>query len=416
MALPPRLKSVIRPVSKAANVISPTSIGVLLSVGAHAALIALAPGTNISFAAFSQAAQEADAEETIVPLVQLSPAEQNRLPDFAQPLSIPDGLDKLSLPSGLPSVPNTSLPNRRTVAANPFPSATLNQPAQGRILSPSLNRTLSPSIPVRQLPSGLPTTGIRQPPRVSIVPSTTPQIPTSPTGNSTPEGPTTPNNSGSAPRTGSASDLPNLEPATVDPTIGIGEALERQESAGTREVPDIASRLPADSSTDSSAEDEENGENAVSIDVEPPSQIATASAQGDPQLFANSYEYSEFAVSTEAAQERTDNWLLATAEGRDNLTEKATEIAIDSGFKACREVPPADGLIGLVVSPDGTREDVEVLKSTGYGVLNRLALSQLESIELESADVPTRYQVAVNVTYKPEGCVEPENADSMAPE
>ena len=63
MAIPSRLKSAARPIAKAAKFITPTGIGVLLSVGAHVALLAFGPHTDVSFAALSPAAQEADAKK-----------------------------------------------------------------------------------------------------------------------------------------------------------------------------------------------------------------------------------------------------------------------------------------------------------------------------------------------------------------
>ncbi|MEL7520647.1 MAG: hypothetical protein AAGJ80_03310, partial [Cyanobacteria bacterium J06553_1] len=76
MALPARLTPILRPIGKVAKVITPTGVGVLLSVGAHAALLLFGPRTDLSFAALSQAAQQAESKETIVPLVQLTPAER----------------------------------------------------------------------------------------------------------------------------------------------------------------------------------------------------------------------------------------------------------------------------------------------------------------------------------------------------
>ncbi|MGC1307669.1 MAG: hypothetical protein WA885_10590 [Phormidesmis sp.] len=396
MALPPRLKSALRPAAKVGKVISPTGVGVLLSVGAHAALLIFGPQTDLSLAASDPSAQGFDTEETIVPLVQLSAAERNRLPNFAQPrLPVPNpaDLNQLSLPSGLPSLPNTTNSlTRRRIAANPFPAATLPQP-QNSAIAPI--RSIIPSYTLPKPPSvgnlGI-STAPRAPGGVTFDPSL--NLPASPspadTGNE-------PNNASPSPD----DQLPVLEP-TVN-TAQILEGLEQRSTSegSSRDIGDFAANLPANRQTDA-----EENEASVDVNVEPPSQIATATAQGAPGLLQNGNEYDDFAVTEEEAAKNTEAWLLATAKGKEDVIEQDTaEFTIDSGFKACREVPPADGLIGVVVNPDGSQEAATVLKSIGYDVLNRLALSQLEYQEF-SPEAPTQYQVTVKVNYKPENCVE----------
>ncbi len=399
MAFPSRLKSVFRPVAKVAKVVTPTGIGVLLSIGAHAALLTYGPRTNFSFAALSRAAQEADAEETIVPLVTLSPAERNRLPSFAQPRQPPrtTGLSSLALPSGILDIPTSRAFKNRPVPAKPLPAPSTTTPSKpvgslGGTLPSGIRSTSFPlSFPITPLPrSDRP-----QAPAVAVVPDPPPlPAPNPSTGNT---GQTDRFNPG----------IPVLPGGVVLPNDrSFSEALEgtQQASIDTNPIPtnepDPTEPKPV---KPSAAGAEEPG--AITIPVEP-QVIATAPAQGSPRLLAASNVYDEREVSEEEAAEKTQEWLVATAEGKGTVATANAEITIDSGFKACRDIPPKDGRIGVVVNPDGSQEDITVLKSIGYDVLNRLALSTLEYEEFEKPKVPTQYQVDVKVEYKPEGCVE----------
>jgi len=401
MALPSRSNPVTRSLSKVAKAISPTGIGVLLSVGAHMGLLAFGPRTDFSFAALSAAEQQAEAEETIVPLVQLTPAERNRLPSFAQPRRPPvsTGLGNLSLPSGLPSVPNTSIP-RRTVPTNPFPAPTtprartpVRTPTRTQTPAP-LSRTLPSTIPRLQLPT-IPSLGLGRRSGIPVVPpaNTTP-APATPPSQVTPA--PTENN-------GSASDLdplPQLEPS---PGLTLEELLaqtENQDSDNVALGPDTAPASPAGEAPDVD-------DAAAPIPVPPPA-IATAPAQGDTTLLLDgNNNYDSTAVSPEEAADRQTDWLIATAEGKDVVETAESEITIDSQFKACREVPPEEGRLGVLVSPDGAQSEASVLKSIGYDVLNRLALRTLEYEDFGTPAVPTQYIIKVNVEYKPDDCAEP---------
>lgn len=400
MALPSRSNPVTRSLSKVVKVISPTGIGVLLSVGAHVALLALGPRTDFSFAALSQAAQQAETEETIVPLVQLTPAERNRLPSFAQPRRPPVS-GNLSLPSGLPSVPNTSI-LRRTVPANPFPAPTtprtrtpVRTPTRPQTPAP-LSRALPSTIPRLQLPT-IPSLGLGRRSGIPVVPpantTTPPPVETAPSEVTPP--PEVDN--------GSARDLlPQLESA---PGLSLEEAIAQQEAANQGSG-SVAIGPDAEPSSNESSGADNEGE-AVALPVPPPA-IATASAQGETNLLLDgNNNYDATAVSLEEADEREADWLLATAEGKDAVETASSELTIDSQFKACREVPPVEGRLGVVVNPDGSQSEVEVLKSIGYDVLNRLALRTLEYEDFGTPAVPTQYIVKVNVEYKPDDCAEP---------
>ncbi|MEO1620865.1 MAG: hypothetical protein AAFU53_07495, partial [Cyanobacteria bacterium J06632_3] len=243
------------------NVVSPTGIGVLLSIGAHAAFIAFGPRANFSFAALSEAAQQQDAEETIVPVVQLTEAERSRLPSFAQPRRLPPsptGLGSLSLPSGLPSISNNRIV-RTPTAARPLPSPTLRRPRQ----IPSLRTTLNPSISrprqpvnrVTQRPAiSVPIITTPPPPRrtatlPSVDSSTLPNLETRPVPNGDSLEGVTP--AGRDNDNGSAADLQQTEP-----NISVSDILARGQNENDAQPNQNASQ-PSDSGD---AETTNNGE------------------------------------------------------------------------------------------------------------------------------------------------------------
>ncbi len=388
MAIPPQVSSAIRPLARLTRAVGPTGIGVLLSVAAHAAFLILGPKTNLSFAALSEAAQQADAEETIVPLVQLSPAEQNRLPDFAQPdrqSSDLTGLGSLALPSGLPFVPNPTEQKRRTAAA-PFPSATLPQTTQRRPVvgnNPSSTRSFT-----RQPSISLP---ISPTPPAGFVPSS-PDPATAPIPDLSEDG----ENSGAvepgSSQSGSADDLQ----LPAQRGLTLAEALARTQEAGANQ-PETA--------TDDQAEPEYTA-------AATPGAATADPAQGDPSQLRDDFTYDNTNVSEEAAAANTEDWLVAIYEGKGNIAADTAELTIDSQFKVCKDISPSYGLVGVLVNPDGTQTNATVLKSTGYEVLNRQALEAVENTDFGQPEALTQYQVKIDVIYMPEGCVDslPEGA------
>ncbi len=388
MALSPQVKSAIRPLMGLTKAISPTGIGVLLSVGAHVAFLTLGPKTNLSFAALTEAAQQADAEETIVPLVQLTPAEQNRLPDFESSRQPPGltGLGSLALPSGLPFEPNTSLPKRRTAAA-PFPSATLPQTPQQRPnsinslpLGRSLNQGTSIPLPIDRTPT----------PKPGSVPLLNEPLPDLSRNGDGSDRPPSESSEPEGNQPGTADDLR----APAEEGRSLDEILAAAQRAGTNEPEPDAPTEP-----ESTAEP-----------TPPPSETPTPprapAAQGNPSQLRASLTYDSTGVSEAEAQANREAWLAAITEEKGEIPADTAELTIDSQFKACRETPPADALVGVVVNPDGTQENIAILKSTGYEVLNRQALEAVENASFDQPEVATQYQIQINVIYKPAGCAQ----------
>ena len=421
MAIPSRFIKPARPRKKVSLKINPTLIGVLLSVGAHALLIMFAPRANFSFAALSEAAQQQDAEETIVPLVELTPAERNRLPSFAQPRRLPPtptGLDSLALPSGLPRLSRT-IPTQQTRQTTPPRTATrsLPSPTTRPAIRPQIRQRLPQAVTRAPLTVNPGRVTNRDTPRSSSsVELFSPSQPSQPSSNIGPDGlpildgqtSLDPDNSSTSSQ-GSAADL-NTQPAGEAQPSGdlLRELLARQnapdgEAQGEAES-NTESEVAAETSNEANTNTPEAEGTAIAVETEA---INPAPAQGDPRQLLSGYSYDSTDVDEEAAEENLQDWLVASAENKSGEVDSATAtLEIDSQFKVCKENEPSTGLIGVVVNPDGSQENAEVLQSIGYDILNRQALSAVEYYDFEQPSVPTQYQVTIDVIYEPQGCVE----------
>ncbi len=403
MAFLPRLKSAVRPLYQTTKFVSPTAVGVLLSLGAHAVFFAFAPRTNFSFAALSAVAQQEEAEETIVPIVQLTDAERGRLPAFAQPRVLPPSPTGLSGGLGLPfnlTSPSSSQLQRKPVPANRLPSPTLrtNRPAPTPTFRVPRATTLNPSV-FRTLPAP----SVTQRPTVSVLPLPTTELPNLSTGNLSINPGTGSPGTQPIPDLSGTQSTPSAEDLQTSPR-SIGDALDAAENSSSS---DSASSSGSQSPSQTDSPNTQTGvsESEV-IAVQPPNPIDVAPAQGDPSRLLDAFIYDSTDVSQEAANANLQAWLVETAENKGEIDTQQATITIDSNFKVCKDNPPTDGLIGVIVNSDGTQESAKVLKSIGYDLLNRQALDAVERNDFGQPATPTQYQVAVEVLYQPAGCVE----------
>ena len=399
--------------------INPTVIGVLLSVGAHALLIMFAPRANFSFAALSEAAQQQDAEETIVPVVELTPAERNRLPSFAQPRRsppAPTGLSSLALPPGLPRVSSpVPVPRTRSRPQQSTLPRTTTRRLPSPTAQPNIRQTVRPRLPQTVRRPSFSFDPSRVTNRAASRPSTSVEF-------YSPETPAP------APPTVGPDGLPILEGQTpLNPeeigSIASGSAADLVQPNGQstgRSIEDLlasqnapnASSGNENSSEETAAVVEDNNEQTdiiaaggteIAVETEA---VNPAPAQGDPRQLLAGYSYDATDVDEAAAEENKQEWLVASAENKSGVETETTTLEIDSQFKVCKENPPTSGLVGVVVNPDGSQENAQVLKSTGYDVLNRQALSAVEYYSFEQPSQPTQYLVDIGVIYEPEGCVD----------
>lgn len=403
MATSSALKSITQPLGKVVKVLTPTGIGILASLGAHVFLFVNGPGTNFSLAALDEAAQQ-EAEETIVPLIELTAAEQSRLPSFAQPRTIPPSPAGLGTSFPLPpsigslnSRLNRQLAARKPSAANPLPSPTtsLPRPNRNRILS---GTSLNPSALANRRARGV---ASRPTPTVRVI--ETPQVDTTRLPVLEPSisvvGETgTPNVAVSGTTTDSTtSPNPNSSQQPQVSVNPLDQALARIEAQnGNAEVPSPNPQSPV----------APEGESVTPIEVEEPGAIAIAPAQGNASQLRDAFRYDPTDVEEQEGQANLDDWLIASAENKSELSRASEELTIDSNFRACVDNPPVSGLIGVVVNPDGTQESAQVLKSIGYDILNREALDAVSYNDFGQPETATQYEVNIEVIYNPEGCVE----------
>ncbi|MBD1917510.1 MULTISPECIES: hypothetical protein [Cyanophyceae] len=356
----PRLNQLIKTARQ------PQWIAALLSLGFHVVLFAAGPSFS-SLSATAMGESDSDSEERRVPLIELTPEEQNRLPDFSTPAYSLDGEDDLfSLfpPSGnsLPLDPGSDF------------GASLAIPA--------------PRLPSRPFPSGI--SPYTSPGRSSITlsPRRTP-FPASPNRGTIrrPAGP------------------PASDPAS--------------QGASTPTV-----TAPEDT-TESSAADLElnqgNGEstNASSIPLEPTNPAAPSEGQENEQaseLLAR-VEFNDAQTSASEVEIAKAAWLQSVQEKLgDGVTEASDPIVLKVPYsgRLCLSPEPADGLLGVVGLPGETSDSVElwttVLKSTGYPFLNQAAEQAIQNLQQQSTDdsalaVNTSYQVTVEVEYDDQNCI-----------
>lgn len=343
----------------------PQWIAALLSLGFHVVLFAAGPSFS-SLSATAMGESDPNSEERRVPLIELTPEEQNRLPDFSAPAYSLDGEDDLfSLfpPSGnsLPLEPGSDFGASLAIPAprlpsSPFPSGISPYTSPGRssiTLSP--RRTPFPATPNRS--------AIRRP---AGPPAGDTASPAASTPTATPSEETTEN---------SAADL--------ELTQGTGQSTE-------------SSSTPLDPTNPATPQDGQETEQAN-------------------ELLAR-VEFNEAQTSASEVEIAKAAWLQSVQEKLgDGVTEADEPIVLKVPYsgRLCLSPEPADGLLGVVGLPGETSDSLElwttVLKSTGYPFLNQAAEQALQNLQQQSDNdtlaANTLYQVTVEVEYDDQNCI-----------
>ncbi|MBW4482622.1 MAG: hypothetical protein KME14_08770 [Tildeniella torsiva UHER 1998/13D] len=350
----------------AKTVRQPQWIAALLSLGFHVVLFAAGPSFS-SLNASALGESDPNSEERRVPLIELTPEEQNRLPDFSAPaysLDSNDDLFSLLPPSGnsLPLEPGSdfgaslTIPSPR-LPSSPFPSGISPYTSSGRssiILSP--RRTPFPGSPG--------SSAIRRPTRP-------------PGGDAASQGASTP--IATSPDSADEAGAADLEPNQTNGqgTDGNSTPLEptnpaaTPEEQGTESASDLLARVEFD----------------------------------DAQTSASEVEIAKAA------------WLQSVKEKLGDGVAEAPEpivLTVPYSGRLCLSPEPADGLLGVVGLPDEASDSVKlwttVLKSTGYPFLNQAAEQALQDLQQQETDnsgldVNTLYQVTVQVEYDSQSCI-----------
>jgi len=360
----------------------PQWIAVILSLGFHGVLFAAGP----SFSSLNMNALGGDlpeAERRQVPLIELTPEEQSRLPDFSSsPYDLSaQGEDPFQLfpPSGssLPLNPqpeDSSDPLQSSPNARPPGSASFG-------LVPPYTPPQRPAIrfPLRRSPlSGLP----RQPSISNGIPMPPPESTPTPTG---PDEESTPIELDPDPPGGpTASDLALADPE--DQAAGtMSSPLDGTNGGGGEESP----QDPLQDHLEDLAYRPEN----------------TTEEEADANL--------------EARQAGLEERLPGELE----TASEPVEIQISYVQRLCLDPEPKDALLGLLALPGEAGGDLElfaqVLKSTGYPFLDQEAVFALNDLQaspdtdksegaLPVLEPAVLYQVQVNVEYDQDSCIDRE--------
>jgi hypothetical protein len=367
----------------------PQWIAVFLSVGFHGALFAASPSfSSLNMAALGGNVPQPERRE--VPLIELTPEEQNRLPDFSSSAFSPfgdDGPFSLLPPSSSPpSLGDLTPPQRMpqpSASPSPFGSSSSLLPG----ISPYRSSRSAPSRSTIRLPSGI--SPMRVTPPASQQPRPTlPQPDSQETSvESSPES--------------------SAENPTVDPSTGTAADLLPRVA-----VNQAASELaPGDS--DAPADGNDTPETAASGDSTP----APAAAELPEQLAA--FVYDETGTSDDEIAAALETWQAAAQEqfpGELTTAEEPLTITVPYDGNICLSPEPAQGLLGLVLLPVATEAEAvslslstTVLKSTGYSFLNEAAVSSLNNLEADAIQPGVLYQAEVDVAYNSDDCTSPQD-------
>lgn len=364
----------------------PYSVAAIASLSFHAILFAAVPRfSSASFAAFSD--ENINQETRTVPLVSLSAEEQGRLPNFNRP----------QLPT-IPNLPSTSTPTspRSLPTLPPRP----NLPSPTLFGRPSTRLTTPPTIgSTSQLNRNRP---FRNPyiPRPRLPITNTPAR----------------SNQSSERRTAVITDIPTPPPSPIrnstlsdDEVLKLQQQIEAEQAAAENgtgeennigELPDGLEPLP------------ENGEEtpAEATPGEPTEEVAlndnTEQLSRLAQLQAK-FEYNEENTSDEELEANYTTWVDQTDETSEipiETVEEKAELPVESGFSLCVANPPTNGEVGVLVAPDGTASNAEVLRSTGYDHINQAAVAAILEGEYPEAETALRYSFDLVVNYDAEAC------------
>ncbi|HEY9736097.1 MAG TPA: hypothetical protein V6D06_07435 [Trichocoleus sp.] len=349
----------------------PGYVAALASVGVHGILFGAGPSfSSLDLGTLTGAG--APGEERRVPVIELTPEEQSRLPDFsASPYSLLP--DTGSVPFDLLPVPNSSSPSPPAASALP-PSLSPNPFAIG------INPYIPPSRP-----------SVVIPPRRTTLPPTTrlPGGTRSNLGQPRPNQPARPDNSAST-----------ATSSTSGASTTTTEAQPRPTQPGASELLEGGPIATGPRASNGGSPAQPQGQNQ--------GQQGNSNLQEQLQALA----YSPTGTTDEEAAAARQGWLETVqkeASAPDLEVGEAIELPVTYEGRICLSPEPVDGLIGVWVKPDGTLGgDPALLKSTGYGSLNEQAASAIAEFNFPTTDAPAAYEFDINVNYNSESCVDRE--------
>ena len=350
------------------HLLRPSWLAGIISVGIHGGLFVASPTfSGLNFRAMAEP-ENLPEEQRKVPVIELTPAEQQRLPDFSQSFYSFESFGSLE-----PADPLNPLALGENIA-----SSEVEKDA-----SPPLTSGLSTyNLPIHSPPlqSWLPPPTISLPP-----PATTPSV---------------------------TAEVPEDE---VNPAETESEEGSDLSEPGQEE----ASGVPAETTTteEPSADDLATlPGNPTTEDSPPPENLeeflARARDEGEelsPEEHPQAFTYNEIGTTEEEFNERFEAWFLdnkATTGGQQIALFEPIQLPISYEPQYCLQEVPHDGVIGALVNSEGTLlETPELLKSTGYLFLDFEAIESLKAQDFSSVKRLSAFQFQVVVDYDPETCV-----------
>ncbi|MBE9158747.1 energy transducer TonB [Nodosilinea sp. LEGE 06152] len=128
----------------------------------------------------------------------------------------------------------------------------------------------------------------------------------------------------------------------------------------------------------------------------------------------NRFAFNAAAVTREAFNTNQQRWEAAIRQDSDLADLSAevnrTELSTVYPQRVCLTDVPGEINIGAVVNPDGSwRGEPTLLRSSGYGALDRKALQEIQNHTFPPADGPKAYVLTVETTvdYGPRPCLDP---------
>ena len=372
----------------------PSWLAGAISVGFHGVLFAAGP-TFPSLGFNELVEPELEAERRNVPLVELSQAEQARLPDFSQPFYNFNAFDDLEPLSPLFNNESPQTPDEDDTTTEVVPSP--------------LTRSLPIPTHTSRIPFGI--TRLEPRPRATL--PSLPQPDTEDPSNSPDINAGTSGSTSESAQEGTAADLEQTPTNPDQPATTGGTDIAA--SGDPTEVMTLEERLQAYTYdvTDTELEEAQTrfddwlvvGQTlAEELEIEEDFAIADSLR---PSVSAPDTMPAEASPDSETPEGETTNEVPSSSEvSANSIVREPIELPIDYEQGVCLTKEPQKGLIGAWVSPEGKLlGEPEVIRSTGYLGLNQQAIRYIKGLDFSAVDSFTGYQFEVVVNYNSEGCV-----------
>jgi TonB family protein len=365
--------------NSAIKTLIPSSLGIAASIGCHLVFFS----TGISNFASVQAGEE---KQAVVPIIELTDAEQARLPNTSSSFNIS------SLPNTVTSTNSiATIPNKSNVASIPTPNAKIVVPDN----SPSLTfyknldtTSLFPDAPNNYVGSGSSgnsyqgfTRTTSSPRKLNTLPnlgSTTQTITldrNNNTNNNSLFPPPPPN------KISSTSSTNSIPPNSVSNTIGGLQAANFQVK-GQQNQQNSQNTLENNNKTDSQTEPNTNNTNNASNN-KPKSIIISAEEQLRirQQAFAKIYRQRQQSLSrdeTNTTDKEANSNYLAWIEEAKNTKPNRMSIAGTYPQDACLRRLQGNAIYGVTIA-QGKASNLKLIQSAGYPILNQQAVTDINN-------------------------------------